>query len=91
MPLTMLPEVVCLVFILGTGALPACMYAHLMPSDVRRKGSDLLDLELQMIVNHDVGAGNQTQVLSKTASGRNHSAISPAWFVLVVFCFHFTS
>lgn len=59
-----------------------------MPSDIRRRGSDLLELELQLVVNHHVGAGNQTQVLSKTASGLTaRSAISPARFVLVVFAF----
>jgi hypothetical protein len=31
-----------------------------------RRGSDPLELELQIVVNYHVGAGNKTQVLQKS-------------------------
>lgn len=33
---------------------------------------DPLELELQMVLNHHVGARNQTQVFCKSSSARNH-------------------
>lgn len=43
------------------------MYVGLVPADFRgQKSSSPLELKLQMAVNHDVGAGNQTQILKKS-------------------------
>lgn len=51
----------------------ACMYTCVSGAiGCQEKGSDLLKLGSQMVVNHHAGTGNQTQVLSKPASGLNH-------------------
>lgn len=48
-------------------ALPTCMYVCilygwcLVSEDVKRKESDPLELELEVVVNHHVGAENQVQ------------------------------
>lgn len=49
--------------------LPACNYVHSVHA---------LELELQTIVSHLVGAENQTLVLSKSSKCLNYWAIFPA-------------
>lgn len=44
--------------------LPACMDMH--PVQPRQKASEPLELELQMVERHPVGAQNQTSILSKS-------------------------
>lgn len=43
----------------------------------RKRVSDLLELQLQMVVNLHVGAGNRTQVFWKSSH-----VSSPWWFIL---------
>lgn len=42
-----------------------CIMCKLGARGGQKRGLDLLELELQIVVNHYVGAGNQTWVLSK--------------------------
>lgn len=51
-----------------SGFLHLCICTMCVPGAIGgQKGSmDPLELELWMVVNHHVGAGNRTQVLSKT-------------------------
>lgn len=45
--------------------LSACVSVHHVDADplAKERESDVLALELQVVVSHSVGAGNQTQVL----------------------------
>lgn len=45
------------------GVVPACMSVHRMQKP--EKPSDALELELQVVVSHQLGAGIQTQALEK--------------------------
>jgi hypothetical protein len=46
--------------------LPACMSVYHGACRGQNKVSDILELELQMVVSHHVGAEAQTQVLYKS-------------------------
>ena len=49
------------------------IYAHYVYPRRQKKVLDSLELELQMVVSHQVGTGNQTQVPSaKAESAVNH-------------------
>lgn len=46
-----------------------CVCTCLLPTEVRKgQWADFLRLQLQAVRSHDMGVGNQTQVLRRTAS-----------------------
>ena len=47
------------------GSFSACMYVHNICACGLQMVSYPLELELEMVVNHHVGAGNWTQVICK--------------------------
>lgn len=59
-------EFIILFYFICTGVVPAFISGQHMHARVfrdQRTGSDVLELELLMVVNHCVRAGNRTQVL----------------------------
>jgi len=46
--------------------LPTCVSHAPLMSSGHKRALDTLELELQMVVSHHVGAGNETQVLCKS-------------------------
>ena len=55
----------------------ACLYAyqmHAVPEETRGG----MELELQVVVSHHIGDGNQTWVLGKSSQSFNHWLTSPA-------------
>lgn len=55
-----------------------CIMCKLGARGGQKRGLDLLELELQIVVNHYVGAGNQTWVLSERDAHCRCWAASPA-------------
>jgi hypothetical protein len=75
--------------------LPVCMYVciycatYVPATRGQKRPSGLLELELQMVVNHHVGAGIWTQVLCESRHCSNHCAISPDSLFSILFFFFF--
>ena len=67
-----------LIYFVGRSVLPACMYVRTMcvPGTHRAQKNvlDPLEVELQMVLSHYVGVGNQTWVLCKGNSALNRRA-----------------
>lgn len=57
-----------------SGCLPVCMCTTFMPDSYRgqKRASNVLELELQMIMSYNVSYGSKTQFSSKAANIPNH-------------------
>ena len=60
----------CIILYIWVFCMHMCMCTTQMPTAPKdqTRASDSLRLELQMVISHYVGAGNQTRVLCKTGT-----------------------
>jgi hypothetical protein len=67
--------------------LPACMSVHhAWCLQKTEEVSDALDLKLQMVMSHHVGAGNQTRVLYKSSHMQSpYSIYSTCIYSMLIF------
>jgi hypothetical protein len=77
----MLNQVLCFYYFICTGVLPACVSVHhcaLMPTEDRTGLLIPTGRVLQTVVNHHIGAGNQTQIRWQSSRCSSLLSISPA-------------